>query len=460
MPLSIIILAAGQGTRMSSNLPKVLAPLAGRPLLAHVIDASNTLNADATHIVVGFGADEVRKAFAGQPLGWHEQTERKGTGHAVAQAIGAVPDSHTVLVLYGDVPLVQSETLKNLVASAGSKDLAVLTARLDDPTGYGRIVRAANGSVSCIVEQRDASAEEAAIHEVNTGLIACPAAHLKGWLAELEPNNVQGEYYLTDIIALAVRDAVPVHAVAAGSAAETTGINDRTQLADCEAQMRASSAEALLKHGVTLADPKRIDVRGQLDCGKDVFIDINVVFTGKVKLGDGVRIGPNNVISDSQIEDGTEVLPNCVIDRAHIGPRCNIGPFARVRPESYLGSEVKIGNFVETKKSVIAKGSKVNHLSYVGDSVIGENVNVGAGTITCNYDGVNKYQTRIDDGAFIGSGTQLVAPVTVGANATIGAGSVISKDAPADELTVARGKQVTLRGWKRPEKLAKNTEKP
>ncbi|MEL7450806.1 MAG: bifunctional UDP-N-acetylglucosamine diphosphorylase/glucosamine-1-phosphate N-acetyltransferase GlmU [Pseudomonadota bacterium] len=456
MALSIVILAAGQGTRMVSDLPKVLAPLAGRPLLAHVIDASSALEADGTHVVVGFGADTVREAFAGQALGWHEQTERKGTGHAVAQAMPAIPDDHTVLVLYGDVPLVQAETLRSLVAAAGDSDAAVLTAMLDDPTGYGRIVRAADGSVSRIVEQKDASSEEAAIHEVNTGLIACPAGPLKGWLDEIRPNNAQGEYYLTDIIALAVRDGIPVHGVAAANAEETAGINDRAQLAECEAQLRTANAAALLKQGVTLADPTRVDVRGELECGRDVFIDINVVFEGKVKLGDGVHIGPNNVISDSQIEDGTEVKTNSVIDQAHIGPRCSIGPFARVRPATYLGSEVKIGNFVETKKSAIAKGSKVSHLTYIGDSTIGEDVNVGAGTITCNYDGVNKHKTRIDDGAFIGSGTQLVAPVSVGENATIGAGSVISKDAPAGELTVARGKQVTLRGWKRPEKLPKD----
>ncbi|MEM9057515.1 MAG: bifunctional UDP-N-acetylglucosamine diphosphorylase/glucosamine-1-phosphate N-acetyltransferase GlmU, partial [Pseudomonadota bacterium] len=329
------------------------------------------------------------------------------------------------------------------------------TATLADPTGYGRIVRAADDSVSRIVEQRDASADEEAILEVNTGLIACPAKPLKGWLGEIQPNNAQGEYYLTDIIALAVRDGVPVHAAPAASAAETAGINDRTQLAACEAELRARNAAALLKRGVTLADPARIDVRGELECGKDVFIDVNVVFTGKVKLGDGVRVGPGCVISDSQLEDGTEVHPNSVIDRAHVGPRCSIGPFARVRPETFLGSEVKIGNFVETKKSAIARGSKVSHLTYIGDAVIGEEVNVGAGTITCNYDGVNKHKTEIDDRAFIGSGTQLVAPVSVGADATIGAGSVISKDAPAGELTVARGKQVTLHGWKRPEKLPK-----
>ncbi len=456
MPLSIVILAAGQGTRMHSRLPKVLQRVAGRPLLGHVIDAAERVEADAIHVVYGFGGDVVREALSERNVSWHEQAEQLGTGHAVMQAMPAIPGDHTVLVLYGDVPLIRSQTLAGLVDAAGADRLGLLTVSMDNPTGYGRIVRDAAGAVQCIVEQRDATREQGAIREINTGLIACPAHLLAGWLDRLSNENSQGEYYLTDVVGFAVGDGVPVHTVSAPTVAETLGINDKIQLAEAEKALRERNAQKLLEAGVTLIDPARIDVRGHLECGQDVEIDVNVVFEGNVKLADGVRIGPNCHIRDTEIEDDTQVFANCVIEEAHFGPRCLIGPFARVRPATFLGSQVKLGNFVEVKKSTIAKGSKVNHLSYVGDTTMGQGVNVGAGTITCNYDGANKHQTVIEDGVFIGSGTQLVAPVTLGEGATIGAGSVISREAPAGKLTVARSRQHTIEGWKKPVKKPKS----
>ncbi len=452
MPLSIVILAAGQGTRMHSRYPKVLQPLAGRPLLGHVLDTAARLDADDTHVVYGFGGDQVREALAERDVSWHEQAEQLGTGHAVMQALPAIADDHTVLVLYGDVPLIRDQTLSSLVDAAGSNRLGLLKVTKDNPTGYPRNVRDTAGNVQRIVEQRDATREEGAIREINTGLVACPARLLRGWLERLSNDNSQGEYYLTDIVGFAVADRVPVHTVSAPTVAETLGINDKLQLADAERALRSRIAGELLRAGVTLSDPDRIDVRGELICGQDVQIDINAVFEGRVKLGDGVRIGPNCYIRDAEIEDESQILANCVIEEAHFGPRCMIGPFARVRPATYLGSGVKLGNFVEVKKSNIAKGSKVNHLTYIGDTTMGEGVNVGAGTITCNYDGARKHQTVIEDGVFVGSGTQLLAPVRVGEGAFIGAGSVVSKDAPGGQLTVARARQVTIKSWKRPKK--------
>ena len=454
MDLHVVILAAGQGTRMKSDRPKVMQPLAGRPLLAHVLARAEGLGAHATHVVYGHGGDAVPKAFAESGVGWVLQAEQLGTGHAVAQAMPQVPDEAVVLVLYGDVPLVDPATLRPLVGAACAGRLALLSVVLDDPSGYGRIVRDGDGQVHRIVEQKDASPGELAIREVNTGILAAPAGRLRRWLAGLSSDNAQGEYYLTDVVALAVADGVAVEAAEAPSIVEVLGVNDRSQLALLEDALRRQHAEALMAAGVTLADPARIDVRGRLSCGRDVVIDVNAVFEGDVELADGVTVGPNAWIRDARIGAGVCIHPNTIVDGADVGPGCELGPFARIRPGTVLADGVKIGNFVETKKSRIGKGSKVNHLTYVGDAEIGAGVNVGAGTITCNYDGVNKHRTVIGDGAFIGSNTALVAPVTVGERATIGAGSTISKDAPSDQLTVARGRQVTVKGWKRPEKKA------
>ncbi len=454
MPLTIVILAAGQGKRMRSDLPKVLQPLAGRPLLSHVIATAQELEPSSIHVVYGHGGERVRDALSATPVSWVLQAEQLGTGHAVAQAMPQVDDGDLVLVLYGDVPLIRAATLRQLVAAAGPKNVALLTVELDDPAGYGRIVRNARGQVQRIVEEKDAPARVRRIREGNTGVMVAPAKLLRRWLARLRANNAQGELYLTDIIAMAVKEKVKVAPLAAESPGDVLGINDKAQLAAVEAIYRARCAEALLTAGVTLVDPARIDVRGTLAVGRDVQIDVNVIFEGTVRLGDRVRIGPNCVIRESEIGDDTEVFPNCVIDRATIGPACHIGPFARFRPSSKLARGVHVGNFVEVKNSVLGEGSKSNHLTYLGDAVIGARVNVGAGTVTCNYDGVNKSQTHIDDGAFIGSGSMLVAPVRVGARATIGAGSVITRDTPPDKLTLERAQQVTIDGWQRPTKKA------
>jgi len=450
MPLSVVILAAGQGKRMKSDLPKVLQPLAGRPLLGHVLDTAAGLEAAATHVVYGHGGEQVLKAFEGRDVRWALQAEQHGTGHAVMQAVPQIPDDHLVLVLYGDVPLVQLDTLARLVAAAGPDAVSLLSVMLPDPTGYGRIVRDGAGNVVRIVEHKDANAKERAIHESNTGLMCVPAGKLKGWLAALRNDNAQGEYYLTDIVVMAVRTGCQVHAVVAPTVTEVLGVNDKVQLAELEAAYRRQRATALMLEGVTIVDPARFDARGPVSVGRDVFVDVNVVFEGNVKLGNRVRIGPNVVIRDAEIGDDTVVFPNCVIDRARIGSNCNIGPFARLRPSAELEAGVHIGNFVEVKNSVIRAGAKANHLTYLGDATVGEKVNVGAGTITCNYDGVNKWRTEIGAGAFIGSGTMLVAPVKVGAGATIGAGSTITRDAPDEKLTLERSKQVTIEGWKRP----------
>jgi bifunctional UDP-N-acetylglucosamine pyrophosphorylase/glucosamine-1-phosphate N-acetyltransferase len=452
MPLSVVILAAGQGKRMKSDLPKVLQPLAGRPLLGHVLDTARGLEAAATYVVYGHGGERVLEAFEGHEVQWVLQAEQHGTGHAVAQAVPGIPDDHTVLVLYGDVPLVQLDTLARLVAAAGPNAVSLLSVMLPDPTGYGRIVRDGAGNVVRIVEHKDANAKERAIHESNTGLMCVPAGRLKGWLAALRNDNAQGEYYLTDVIVMAVKSGCEVHAVVAPTVTEVLGVNDKVQLAELEAVYRRQRATALMLEGVTIVDPSRFDARGPVSAGRDVYIDVNVVFEGTVRLGDRVRIGPNVLIRDSEIGDDTVVFPNCVVDRASIGSRCNIGPFARFRPSAQLATGVHIGNFVEVKNSIIAAGAKANHLTYLGDATVGEKVNVGAGTVTCNYDGVNKWRTEIGSGAFIGSGTMLVAPVKVGAGATIGAGSTITKDTPDDKLTLERSKQVTLDAWKRPEK--------
>ncbi len=455
MPLSVVILAAGQGKRMVSDLPKVLQPLAGRPLLAHVIATARALKPAALHIVYGHGGERVRELLAAADLNWVLQAEQKGTGHAVAQAMPAIPDDHTVLVLYGDVPLIRGETLRELLGKAGPKSLALVSARLADPSGYGRVVRDAAGRVVRIVEERDANHKEKAIGEINTGLLAAPAGLLRGWLTALKPDNAQSEYYLTDCIGAAVRAGLAVEAVVAESAAEVQGVNDKIQLAEVEAAHRKSRATELMRSGVTIVDPERVDIRGQVSCGRDVVLDINVILEGTVKLGDGVRIGPNCVLRDCEVGAGTVINPNCVLESSVIGANCAIGPFARMRPGNKLADGVHIGNFVELKNSQIGTGSKANHLSYVGDTDVGTKVNVGAGTVTCNYDGANKHRTSIGDRAFIGSGTMLVAPVSVGEDATIGAGSTITKPAPAGKLTVERSRQQTIENWKRPEKKPK-----
>jgi bifunctional UDP-N-acetylglucosamine pyrophosphorylase/glucosamine-1-phosphate N-acetyltransferase len=455
MPLSVVILAAGQGKRMNSDLPKVLQPLAGRPLLEHVIRCAGELGPAAIHVVYGHGGDRVREALADAPVNWVLQAEQHGTGHAVMQAAPAVPDDHTILVLYGDVPLTRAGTLRTLLGSAGQACLAILSARLPDPTGYGRVLRDTAGKVYRIVEQKDATRKEQAVDEVNTGLMAVGAGRLKGWLGKLSRDNAQGEYYLTDVVALAVRDGVPVEAVLAPTVAEVLGVNDKLQLARVEAEHRRLRAEALMLAGVTVVDPARLDLRGELEHGRDVLLDINVILEGRVRLGDRVRIGPNAIIRDAEIGADTVVHANSMIEQSIVGAGCSIGPFARLRPGNRLADATHIGNFVELKNSQLGEGSKANHLTYLGDTTIGSGVNVGAGTVTCNYDGANKHRTRIGDGAFIGSGTMLVAPVAVGERATIGAGSTITRDAPAGKLTVERSRQVTVEGWQRPVKAPK-----
>lgn len=452
MPLSIVILAAGQGKRMKSDLPKVLQPLAGQPILGHVIDTAKSLAADAIHIVYGHGGEQVKARMANEPVSWALQAEQLGTGHAVAQAMGGIPDDHQVLILFGDVPLVRKATLEALIRESNDQAISVLTVIASDPTGYGRIVRDGAGNVVRIVEQKDANTKERAINEINTGLLTVPAKSLRKWLAALKNDNAQGEYYLTDVIVMAVRDGLKVNAVIAPAETEVLGVNDKVQLAFLEGALRSDRARDLMQRGVTLADPARIDIRGAVDVGRDVFIDVNVVMVGNVSLGDRVRIGPNCYLKDCRIDADTEVHPNCVIDKAKVGPNNAIGPFARLRPDAVLHENVHIGNFVEVKKSEIGANSKANHLTYLGDATVGSNVNVGAGTVTVNYDGVNKWRTEIGDNAFIGSGSMLIAPVKIGAGANTGAGSTISRDAPEGKLTLGRARQVTIEGWTRPQK--------
>jgi bifunctional UDP-N-acetylglucosamine pyrophosphorylase / glucosamine-1-phosphate N-acetyltransferase len=453
MKLSVVILAAGQGKRMKSGLPKVLQPLAGTPLLQHVIDAARQLEPAGIHVVYGHGGEQVQAALAQESLQWALQAEQLGTGHAVMQAMPAVPDDHRVLILYGDVPLTRPATLRRLVAAAADGALAMLSVNMQDPSGYGRIVRDAAGKPTAIVEHKDATPAQLAIREINTGLMALPAKRLRGWLQALRNDNAQGEYYLTDIVAAAVRDGVAVNAVVADSEVEVMGVNDKVQLSEVETALRQRRARELMLAGATLADPARIDIRGEVEVGQDVFIDVNVVFIGKVKIGARAKIGPNCFITNAEIGADTELRANCHIVDAKVGERCDIGPFARLRPGTVLRHAVHIGNFVEIKNSEIDDGSKANHLSYIGDARIGKRVNVGAGTITCNYDGFNKWPTWIGDGAFIGSGTMLVAPLRIGSGATIGAGSTITKPAPAGTLTLERAKQVSINDWQSPAKF-------
>ena len=487
MSLNVIILAAGQGKRMHSALPKVLHPLAGKPLLRHVIDAARALHPACIVVVTGHGGEAVREAMAAPDIAFALQEPQLGTGHAVMQAVPLLGAAATTLILYGDVPLTPVDTLKALVGAA-SGGMAVLTAELDDATGYGRMVRSgasdgerpaagasdgerpasgaidgerpssgaidgerpSPGRITRIVEHKDASPAERAIREVNSGIMAVPTAYLKAWLSKLSNNNVQGEYYLTDIVPLALADGVAVESATAPHAWEVSGVNSKAQLAELERVHQRNIATALLEAGVTLADPARIDVRGLLSCGQDVRIDVNCVFEGDVVLGNDIVIGPNCVLKNVRIKAGTRVEAFSHLEDAEVGAHCRIGPYARLRPGAQLDEHVHIGNFVEVKKSVIGAGSKANHLAYIGDSEVGKKVNIGAGTITCNYDGVNKFKTIIGDGAFIGSDSTLVAPVTIGAGAYIGAGSTITKQAPPDKLTLTRAKQLTLDAWKPP----------
>lgn len=455
MHLHVIVLAAGQGTRMRSSTPKVLHPIAGRPMLEHVVSTAAGLEPAAVHVVYGHGGDEVRRRLAHLDVTWVEQAQQLGTGHAVAQAMPGVPDEATVLVLYGDVPLIESGTLSDAVHRAEDGALVIISVHLEDPSGYGRIVRQPDGRVSGIVEHKDATCEQLAIREGNTGILVADAARLRAWLAGLGSDNVQGEYYLTDVITMAARQGVSIDTVHPGQVAEVLGVNDRIQLAALERIYQARCMAELMREGVSMADPARVDVRGRVRAGRDVWLDVNVVLEGEVELADGARVGPNVLLRDCRIGAGAQILANSVVEEAQVGAGARVGPFARLRPGAILGESTHVGNFVEIKNTVMGRGSKANHLSYLGDSEIGSDVNVGAGTITCNYDGANKHRTVIGDGAFIGSGVELVAPVTVHAGATIGAGSTITSDAPAGQLTLTRARQSTVSHWKRPLKKPK-----
>jgi bifunctional UDP-N-acetylglucosamine pyrophosphorylase / glucosamine-1-phosphate N-acetyltransferase len=458
MALNVVILAAGKGTRMKSDLPKVLHKVAERPMVQHVIDTARALGAEKPQLVYGYGADALQAAMAEQPLHWVLQAEQLGTGHAVAQAIPNIADDDTVLVLYGDVPLTRLETLQQLLAAKPANGLAILTVNLANPTGYGRIIRAGennSGKVVGIVEQKDANPQQLLINEVNSGIMALPGKQLKSWLGKLSNSNAQGEYYLTDVIAMAHSEGVEIATAQPQDAMEVEGANNRLQLAALERAYQQRKAQELMLAGANLRDPARLDVRGTVEVGNDVMIDINVIFEGKVVLGKGVTIGANCILKDCTIGDNTEIKPNSMIEKATVGSDCSVGPYARLRPDSVMLDDSHVGNFVEMKKTTLGKGSKANHLTYLGDAVIGSKVNVGAGTITCNYDGANKFVTTIHDGAFIGSNSSLVAPVTVGVNATVGAGSVLTRDAADGELVVARAKQRHIEGWQRPVKIKK-----
>ena len=451
MGLEILILAAGQGKRMHSRLPKVLHPLGGRPLLAHVIETARALGPVKIFVVHGHGAEQVREAFRSQNIEWVLQAEQLGTAHAVMQAMSRVSADADVLLLYGDVPLVRVATLKRLLQAAGD-GLALLTADLDDPAAYGRVVRDGAGHVKRIVETRDATPEERTIREINAGFYALSARRLAAWLKRIDNRNAQREYYLTDLVGLAVGEGMPVTAVKAEAPSEVAGVNSKSELAQLERHYQKLVAEKLLESGVTLADPARIDVRGELVCGADVSIDVNCVFVGRVELGDGVRVGANCIFRNVKVAAGTEVLPFCHLEDSAIGERCRLGPYARLRPGAELAEEVHIGNFVEVKASRLGAGAKANHLTYLGDTDVGARVNVGAGTITCNYDGVAKHRTVIEDDCFIGSDATLVAPVRIARGSYIGAGSTINEDTPPGQLTIARARQVSIPSWKPPVK--------
>ena len=447
MVTDIVVLAAGQGTRMGSNKPKVLHTIAGKPMVQHVIDQAKKLTDTRIHLVIGHGADQVKEALAHETINFVYQSEQLGTGHAVAQALPYLTENSQVLILYGDVPLTPAVIFEKLLSQVAENQISLLTVNLDNPTGYGRIVRQA-GKVAAIVEQKDATEEQRQIQEINTGIMAVPQKHLAQWLPELSSHNAQGEYYLTDIIAMAADAGIAIKTAQPEFEQEVQGVNNRLQQAELERWYQRQLADNLMMKGASLADPSRIDIRGSLTIGKDCFIDINTVFEGNVVLADNVQIGPNCMIKASVIGAGTKIEANSVIDGAIIAESCVVGPFARIRPASELKAGAKVGNFVETKKSVIGAGAKVNHLTYIGDADIGAKANIGAGTITCNYDGVNKFKTEIGEGAFIGSNSALVAPITIGANAVVGAGSTITKNVEPAALAVGRGKQITKPGWK------------
>jgi len=461
MTIDVVVLAAGQGSRMKSQLPKVLHPIAGKPMLAHVLDSAKAVQADKLHVVIGHGAEKVEQAFsADDTISWALQAEQKGTGHAVMMALENLAPSGTTLILYGDVPLTKPETLQSLIDLANDQQLGLLTVTMQDSTGYGRIVRNESGKVTSIVEHKDASPEQLEIKEVNTGILAVPTAKLHAWLPTLSNDNAQGEYYLTDIIAMAVESGLTVETLQPEFEQETYGVNNRQQQAELERWYQGRLVEELMVQGVTVYDPARLDIRptrsnGKVSVGKDVVIDVNVILEGDVELGDGVVIGPNCVIKNAKLAAGTRVEAFSHIDDAVVAESCVIGPYARLRPGANLANQAKVGNFCEVKKANIGEGSKVNHLTYIGDAEIGKDVNIGAGTITCNYDGVNKFKTEIADGAFIGSNSSLVAPVQVGKNATVAAGSTVTKAVADEELAVARGKQRNISGWQRPVKESK-----
>ena len=446
-PLNVVILAAGKGTRMHSRLPKVLHAIGGKPMLGHVLERASALRPDCTVVVYGYGGKAVPSAFGNAAVEFVCQEPQLGTGHAVQQALPYLQAGGTTLVLYGDVPLIRDATLESLISEPG---LRLLTATLGDPAGYGRIVRDKIGRIVRIVEEKDASAREKGIREINTGILCAPTDMLHQWLSKLTNRNSQKEYYLTDVVPLAIASKTEVTSAQPSDDWEILGVNSKEQLAYLERVHQLQNARHLMARGATLADPWRFDLRGELDCGRDVFIDVNCVFEGKVRLADEVKIGAGCVLRNAEIGAGSEIAPYSHLDGAIVGAKCRIGPYARLRPGTRLDDEVHIGNFVETKETKIGSKSKANHLSYLGDTTIGSGVNIGAGTIVCNYDGVNKHRTVIGDDAFIGSDTQLVAPVTIGRGATIGAGSTITKDAPADELTLSRAKQMSVPGWKRP----------
>ncbi len=450
MPLSIVILAAGQGKRMQSNRAKVIHQLAGMPMLQHVVDTSKALDPDQIIVVVGYCSDQVREVMEGQELCFVEQSEQKGTGHAVQQCLAELHEGNDVLVLYGDVPLISIATIRNLLEEAKGSALNILSFLPENAQGYGRILRQDDGSVRAIVEDKDATSAEKKIRESNSGILFIEGSELTRLIGGLENNNAQTEYYLTDVVKLAVHEGLKVSATLCADATELSGVNNQQQLADVESRYRQIQASRLMMQGVKLYDPMRIDIRGELQTGSDVEIDVNCVFEGTVTLGDRVHIGANCVIRNTTIDSDSLVLPMTLIDQAIIGRQVSIGPFARIRPGTECADGVKIGNFVETKKASIGAGSKVNHLSYIGDTQMGSEVNIGAGTIICNYDGVNKHQTIIENGVFIGSDTQLIAPVTIAEGSTIGAGSTITRDTPAHKLSLSRSKQVTINDWKRP----------
>ena len=450
-PLHIIILAAGEGTRMKSNCPKMLQSVGGRPMLTHLLDTASALTGEKIHVVVGSGAEEIRKACSGYPVDWVFQAERHGTGHAVMQAMPGVPDDADVLVLLGDTPLIPVQLLADMVAEFRGP-LSLLTMELEDPTGYGRVLRDPGGNIIGVIEHKDAEPHQHAIREVNTGIIMASADRLRGWLDRIGCDNANREYYLPDIFSLARAENGEIQGFLAPDAGDLQGANDRGQLAMLERRYQRRQANALMASGVQLADPERIEVRGEVTAGMDVMLDINVVLEGNVRLGDGVNVGPGSVLRDCDLAPGTSVLAHSVLEGVKTTGACDIGPFARLRPGTVLSEGCRVGNFVETKNAVLGTGSKASHLTYLGDSEIGANVNIGAGTITCNYDGANKHKTVIGDDVFVGSDTQLVAPVSVGRGATIGAGSTVTRDAPAGSLTVSRARQTTIDGWKRPQK--------